>query len=106
MLLINYETKLMLTWPANCVICRADRATTFAISDIKLYVHLVSLSPLDNTKLLEQLKSGYKRPVNWKKYQSRVPAYSKNKYLDNLIDWRFERVNILLSDFFMMIHSE
>ena len=45
------------------------KATTFAITDTKIYVQVVTLSTQDNTKLLEQLKSGFKRTNNWIKYQ-------------------------------------
>ena len=36
------------------------KATTFAITDTKLYVALIALSTQDNVKLLQQLKSGFK----------------------------------------------
>ena len=42
MSLINYEINLLLTWSSNCVISSADanQATTFAITDTKLYVQM------------------------------------------------------------------
>ena len=46
-LLSNYEINLMLTWYENCVVsCNAatNHATTFAITDTKLYVPVVILS--------------------------------------------------------------
>ena len=56
---INCEINLILTWSANCVISNAaaNQETTFAITDTKLYVLLVTLSTDDNAKLLQQLKS-------------------------------------------------
>ena len=55
--LINCEVTLNLIWSANCVICEADRVTTFAIIDTKLpYVPVVAISTQDNSKLLQQLK--------------------------------------------------
>ena len=45
-------------------------ATTFAITDTKLYVPVVTLSSQDKTKLLQQLKSGFKGTISWNKYQS------------------------------------
>ena len=42
----------------------AVQATTFSITDAKLYVPVVTLSNQDNAKLLEQLKSGFKRTIN------------------------------------------
>ena len=44
---------------------------TFSITDIKLYVPVITLSIEDNAKLFEQLKYGFKRAINWKKYQSK-----------------------------------
>ena len=58
--LINCEINLILTWPANCVIVStavANQGATFAITDTKLYVAVVTLSAQDNVKLLDQLKS-------------------------------------------------
>ena len=64
--------------------------TTFSINDTKLYVPLVTLSTLnfitfDNTKLLEQLKSGLKRTINWNKNQSKLSTERPNQYLDYLV---------------------
>ena len=57
MSLINCETKL--TWSANCVIPSApvNQATTFVITDTKLYFLVATLSSDDNGNLLQQLKS-------------------------------------------------
>ena len=35
------------------------------MTDTKLYVPVVTLSTQDNPKLREQLKSGFKRTINW-----------------------------------------
>ena len=40
----------------------------FTMADTKRYVSVVSLSTQDNARLLEQLKSGFKRTINWNKY--------------------------------------
>ena len=64
MLLINCEINLILTWSENCVIVLVNK---------KLYVPIVTLSTTQNySKLLDQLKSGFKRTINWNKYQSKV----------------------------------
>ena len=44
---------------------------TFSITDIKRYVPVITLSTENNAKLFEQLKYGFKRAINWKKYQSK-----------------------------------
>ena len=51
------------------------------VTDTKLYVPVVTLPTQDNPKLLEQLKSGFKRTINWNKYHAKVAAQ-----LDFLID--------------------
>ena len=74
MTLINCEINLDLNWSENCVIVatsKAAQATTFSIIDTKLFVPIVTLSTQDNAKLLQQLKSGFKRTINWNKYQSK-----------------------------------
>ena len=70
-------------------------ATKFKITDTKLYVPVVTLSTQDNEKLLQQLKSGFKRTINWNKYQPKVLPQRQNKYLDFLIDPSFQGVNRL-----------
>ena len=52
--LINCEINLILTWSANCfIIANAidGQITTFAITDTKLYVPVLTLSTQDNAKL-------------------------------------------------------
>ena len=70
--LIICRINVILTWSANCVIVSTavvNQGATFAITDTKLYVLLVTLSSQDYTKLQQQLKSGFTRTVNWNKYQ-------------------------------------
>ena len=67
--LINCEITLLLSW--SCVIVSTDVANqnaTFAVTDTKLYVPVVTLSQQDHAKLLAQLQSGFKRVINWNKY--------------------------------------
>ena len=54
---------------STCVITNSSCAGTFAITDTKRYVPIVTLLTEDNAKLLQQLKSGFKRTINWNKYQ-------------------------------------
>ena len=84
--LINCEINLILTRSQDCVISSATAATKFKITDTKLYVPVVTLSTQDNAKLLQQLKSSFKRTCNWNKYQRRVSLERQNQYLDFLID--------------------
>ena len=50
----------------------------FKITDTKLYFPIVTLSTQDNVKLLKQLESGFKRTVNWNKYQSKTTNQVQN----------------------------
>ena len=73
MLLINCEINFILTWSGNCVIVStavANWRATLTIIDTKRYVPDITLSTQDSTKLLQQLKSSFKRIINWNKYQS------------------------------------
>ena len=70
--LTNCEINIDLNWSKMHVIVAidvADQVTTFSITDTKLYGIVVTLSTQDNINLLEQLKSGFKRTINWNKYQ-------------------------------------
>ena len=97
MTFINCEINLILTWSVNCVTSydAANQDTLFAITDTKLYVPFVTLSTQDNTKQLQQLKSGFKRTINWNKYQSDTKTYAQNQYLNHLVDRIFQGVNRL-----------
>ena len=48
--LFNCEVNLILTWSSTCVIIDSNGAGTFAITDTKLYVPVVTLSTQENTK--------------------------------------------------------
>ena len=87
--LINCEVNLILTWASTCVITNAIGVGRFAISKTKLYVPVVTLSTQYNTKLLHQLKSGFKRTINWNNYQSKTSTEAQNQYLDFLINPSF-----------------
>ena len=67
MRLINCEIKLILTWSEKCVLSNDTKTTTFAVTYTRHYVSFVTLSTQDNAKLLQQLKSGFKRTINWNK---------------------------------------
>ena len=111
--LINCEIEFVLTWYTNCVLI--DKSTTeanyavdsniyeidhpenaiFEIADTKLYVPVVTLSKEDDIKLLEQLKSGFKKTIKWNKYRSQMTIQPKNNNLNYLIDPTYMNVNRL-----------
>ena len=76
--LINCEVNLILSWSEDSVISSATGATKFKITETKLYVPVVTLASQDNVNLLEQLKSCFKRTINWNKYQSDPKTYAQN----------------------------
>ena len=78
MSLINCEVNLILTWSSTCVITNSKGAGTFEITDTKLYVAVATLSTQDNSKLLQHLKSGFKRVINWSKYLSKSELLRRN----------------------------
>ena len=91
--LINCEVYLILTWSSTCVITESNGAGTFAITDTKLYVPVVTLSTQENTKFLQQLKSGFKRVINWNKYLSKPELLAQNLNLNHLVEPSFQGVN-------------
>ena len=93
--LINCEVNLILTWSSTCVITNSNGAGTFAITDTKLYVPVVTLSTQENTKFLQQLKLGFKRVSNWNKYLSKPELLAQNPNLNHLIEPSFQGVNRL-----------
>ena len=74
--LINCEVELILTWAKNCTLSDMTVANNlptgleFQITDTKLYVPVVTLSKENDIKLLEKLKSGFKKTIKWNKYRS------------------------------------
>ena len=111
--LINCEVCLTLTWSENCVLtnittqtaatAQGDKPTrermdatptgaTFKITDRNLYVPVVTLSTKDDNNSLEQLKSGFKKPIQWNRYRSEMTNQTKTNHL---IDPTFTKVNRL-----------
>ena len=73
----------------------APTNATFTITDIKLYVPVVTRSTQDDNKLLEQLKTGFKKTIKWNKYRSKTTTQSKSNNLIYLIDPTFSKVSRL-----------
>ena len=95
---INCEVNLILTWSAYCVIIYSDvanRVPTFTTTETNLYVPVVTLSTQDNAKLFIQLKSGFKRTINWNKYLSKPELLALIPNLNQLVEPIFQGVNRL-----------
>ena len=96
--LINCAVNLVLTWSSSCVLIATsipNQNAKFAITDTKLYVPVVTLSTQENTKFLQQLKSGFKRVTKWNKYLSQPELLARNPDLNHLVEPSFQRVNRL-----------
>ena len=96
--LINCEVNLILTWSSTCVLIATgvqNQNATFAITNTKLYVPVVTLSTQENTKFFQQLKSGFKRVINWNKYLSKPELLAQNPNLNHLVEPSFQGVNRL-----------
>ena len=109
--LINCEVEIILTWTKNCVLADmttrdagnnndppaivAPSGATFQITDTKLYAPVVTLSKENDIKLLEQLKTGFKRTIKWNKYRSQMTIQNNNHNLNYLIDPTLTNVNRL-----------
>ena len=94
--LINCELELILDWSVSCVIIYinvANQVPTFTIKETNLYVPVVTLSTNDNSKLLPQLKNGFKRTITSNKYLVKPKLLARNVNLNHLIDPSFQGVN-------------
>ena len=83
--LIYCKIHLELNWSKNCVISNVVWATTFKITNTKLYVPIATLSSKDNAKLAKLLEDQFNRPVYWNEYQAKIIT----KDLDNNNPIRF-----------------
>ena len=101
---------MALSWFSKCVITSSEkrvlvtgqpnrgvstRNATFAITDCNLYVPVVTLSAENDNKLLEQLKTGFKRTIKWNKYRSGMSHQTEDNNLNYLIDPTFTNGNKL-----------
>ena len=94
--LINCVVSLILTWSSTCVLIATNIQNLnaiFAITNTKLYVPVVTLSTQENTKFFQQLKSGFKRVINWNKYLSKPELLAQNPNFNHLVEPSFQGVN-------------
>ena len=76
--LVNCEVNLILKCSKDCVITNSAGKRKFKITETKLYVPAVTLSTQDNAKLLQQLKPGFKRKINWHNYESNIKTFAQS----------------------------
>ena len=102
-----------MTWFKNCVLI--DKLTreanydvapnvyqignpenaTFKITDVKLFVPVVTLSKENDIQLLEQLKTGFKGTIKRNEYRSQMSIQPQNNNLNYLTDSTFTSVSRL-----------
>ena len=55
----------------------------------------MTLSTQENAKFIQQLKSGFKRTINWNKYLSKPELLTRNPNLNHLVEPSFQGINRL-----------
>ena len=70
-----------------------NQSPTFTITDKSFY--FFTLSTQDNAKLLPQLKSSFKRTINWNIYLTKPELLLRNQNLNDLIELSFQGENRL-----------
>ena len=113
--LINREVELKLKWNKDCVLISKATANarahegniparelintpleaTLTVTDCKLYVPVVILRAIDDNKMLNSLKTGFKRTITWNNYRSTITNQAANNNLNYLIDPTFTKVHRL-----------
>ena len=107
--LINCEVELKLKWNKNCLL--VNKATrdaagavvaintptnaTLTVTNCKLHVPVVTLHAIDDNKLLNSLKTGFKRTITWNNYRSTITNQAINNNLNILIDPTFTKLHRL-----------
>ena len=70
---------------------------TFQITSTNLHLPIVTLSTKDNVNLTKQLNEGFKMPVYWNEYKSKIETYEANDQTLTIfpLDASFQGVNRL-----------
>ena len=92
--MINCKSELSLRWYENCILSSVGTAATFAKTDTKLYVPVITLKTEDNVKLSKLLNEGFKRLVYWNKYKIILKGYD-NEYIRERLDASIQGVSKL-----------
>ena len=71
-----------------------------------MYVPVVTLSKENDIKILEKLKSGFKRTIKWNKYRWQMAIQNNNNNLNYLMDPTFTNVNRLFVLSFQKLAGE
>ena len=86
--LINCKIHLDINWIKHSVMYGSDpyvaadnnnnRETTFKITNKRLYASIATLSTKDKVKLTKQLNEGFRGPVYWNQYKSKIDLKDLN----------------------------
>ena len=95
MRLINCKAELSLRWYENCILPSAGTAATFAITDAKFYVPVVTLKTGDNAKLSKLLSEGSKGSIYWNNYKGSLKDHYANSNIRERLDASIQGVNRL-----------
>ena len=89
--LINCKVEISL----KCILSSGRNAATFAITDKKLQVPVVTLKSEDNAKLSKLLNERFKRSVYWNKYKAVLKDFAENNFIREQLDASFQGINRL-----------
>ena len=93
---VNCKVEFSFALDPNCVLSNLVGASTFTITDAKLYVPIVTLSTEDNAKLSKLLSEWFKIPVYRNKYKIiQNKTYNENDYIRKLLDASYQGVRRL-----------
>ena len=92
---LKYLSNFWRTLEMPLINCEVNFVLIWSITDTKLYVPVMTLSTQENTKFFQQLKSGFKRVINWNEYLSKPELLAQNPNLNHLVEPMFQGVNRL-----------
>ena len=78
------------------ILSSAGTAATFAMTDIKLYVPVVTLKTENNAKLSKLLSEGFKRSIYRNEYNASLKDHAANSNIRERLDASIQGVNRLL----------
>ena len=93
--LINCKAELLLKWYENYILSSAGTAATFAITDTKLYVPIVTLKMEDNTKLSKLLNKRFKSLDYWNEYKVVLRDHTESSNIRERLDASIQGANKL-----------
>ena len=74
---------------------KIENNARFATTETKLCVPVVTFSTQNNSKMLQQFKTGFKKVISWNKYLSKPKLFAQNTKLNHLVEPSFQGVNRL-----------